>query len=272
MPVGFCGTTGIQSESRYRVRRACRLILMRSSPARASGGSVTTSCRMPVRSTCVLRPWFSTMSGASAGAVWCYDTRKRWKASSEFMTRPRNRLPGAVLRRWGRGSGPARLVECGRILHKTRERCHYSQIVSMSEGRGMKKVQAVSAGAAAPGSRRRWQRGRCAGLERRRHGPKNTTNSAAATHLNTSFAMVPPHIVEAVMITNMLPCFRVGVMIRHHGLADHDERHGHNDRKCYNLEHGLPPFICTRDGRWQLEPFLGWNANSYDISSTIKEI
>lgn len=80
-------------------------------------------------------------------------------------------------------------------------------------------------------------------------GRKNATDSAAATHLNTSCAVAPPCVVDAAMFTNVFPGFRVGVMNWHHGLAGHDERHGHNERKRYNLKHGLPPFICTRDGR-----------------------
>jgi hypothetical protein len=51
--------------------------------------------------------------------------------------------------------------------------------------------------------------------------------------------------MDAAGVVNVLP--RSGVMMRHY-LADQDERHGHDRRKCCNLDHGcLLPF--ARDER-----------------------
>ena len=70
---------------------------------------------------------------------------------------------------------------------------------------------------------------------------------SAAIKMNLSFAAAPPHVVHPIMPTNVLPGFRVMVMIWHHGLADNDESYGHDNRKRCNLDHGRPPSMFTRD-------------------------
>ena len=67
--------------------------------------------------------------------------------------------------------------------------------------------------------------------------------------------MTPSHEVDAAVIVNVLPRPGVVMVMTRHCLADQDERHGYDERKCYNLDHGcLLPF--ARDERCQLEPFL----------------
>lgn len=78
-------------------------------------------------------------------------------------------------------------------------------------------------------------------MQFRKDEPKSTTNSAAGTHLNSSSAMACPHVVDAAA-AKVLVC--LGFMIRRYP-SDQDERHGYNERNCHNLDHGLPPSICT---------------------------